>query len=116
MALPDNPEAAASHFREVISVAPKSQLASLSAAWLKTLEAPSNREEQEIATQTSEWLLLELLRREHMLTHEVNVRDKKLEELSRQLNALKQITLEMKEKGYLINPRTRTVPESDTTN
>ena len=105
MALPDNPEAAASHFREVISVAPKSQLASLSASWLKTLEAPSNREDKEVAMQTSKWLLLELLRR-----------DKKLQELSRQLNALKQITLEMKEKGYLINPRTRTVPESDTTN
>jgi hypothetical protein len=93
-ALQSNPEAAAAHFREVIRLAPKSSAANLSRSWLNMLEASSRLEEKQAVMETTDWLLLELLNR-----------DKQVEELSKQLNALKLVDLEMKDRRSRMKPR-----------
>ena len=99
-ALQNNPDAAAAHFREVIRTAPKSPLANLSRSWLSVLGASSRLEEKHVVMDTTEWLLLELLNR-----------DKQVEELSKQLNALKLINLEMKERTSRMKPRLAPLPK-----
>jgi hypothetical protein len=93
-ALQSNPDTAAAHFRDVIRAAPKSSAANLSRAWLKALEASTGLEDKQVVMDTTEWLLLELLNR-----------DKQVEELSKQLNALKLVDLEMKERTSRMKPR-----------
>jgi hypothetical protein len=105
LALHDKPAGAASHFRTVITQSPKSELANLSTAWLEFLETPTKRDGAAVVTHTAQWLLFEL-----------RARDRKVEELSRQLKALKQVNLEMKENSYLIKPRIKPMPETDMKN
>src|SRR5688500_19179793 len=92
--LQSNSEAAAAHFREVIRVAPKSSAANLSRSWLNMLGASSRLEEKQTVMETTDWLILELLNR-----------DKQVEELSKQLNALKLVDLEMKDRRSRMKPR-----------
>jgi hypothetical protein len=113
IALHENKEAAGQHFREVMTVAPSGELANLSANWLRYLEAPSEQKGNSVLAQTTHWLLLDLLSREQKLRHELSMRDKRLEELSRQLKALKQIDLEMKEKHAQIKPKAKLLRETD---
>ncbi|MEP6888647.1 MAG: hypothetical protein ABI945_10055 [Nitrospirales bacterium] len=93
-ALQSNPAAAAAHFREVIKTAPKSSAANLSRLWLNVLGASSRLEDKQVVMDTTDWLLLELLNR-----------DKQVEELSQQLNALKLVDLEMKDRTSRMKPR-----------
>ena len=113
IAVHGNPESAVLHFREVMSIAPNSRLANLSASWLKKLQISSKFEDKEVVTQTNEWLLLELLNGERGLKQELRLRERKLEELSKQLNALKKINLEMKERNYVTKPRINATPDSN---
>lgn len=109
LALFDNQRTAAKHFQEVIAGAPKSRLAMLSADWLKLLQnAPSEKERQAHLAKATQSVILELLNREQVVKEELNAREKKLEELSTQLETLKLIDQEMNEKAHRIRPRTRT--------
>jgi hypothetical protein len=109
LALFDNQRTAAKHFQEVIAGAPKSRLATLSADWLKLLQnAPSEKERQAHLAKATQSVILELLNREQGVKEELNAREKKLEELSTQLETLKLIDQEMNEKAHRIRPRTRT--------
>lgn len=98
--LQGNPEVAASHFRDVVRIAPKSQMAKLSRSWLKAMSTPSALDANQVATETSAWLA-ELLNR-----------DKKVEDLSKQLNALKLVDLEMKDRTSIMKPQMSTLPSN----
>ena len=109
LALFDNQRTATKHFQEVIAAAPKSRLASASADWLKVLqETPSEKERHAHLAKATQSVILELLNREQGVKEELNVRERKLEELSAQLETLKLIDQEMNEKSHRIRPRTRT--------
>jgi hypothetical protein len=62
--------------------------------------ASSKLEEKQVVMDTTDWLLLELLNR-----------DKQVEELSKQLNALKLVDLEMKERTSRMKPRITPLPK-----
>jgi hypothetical protein len=96
--LHEDEDVAFKHFRAVIALAPQSQLAELSASWLKLSQASSGQEHQTMFIQTISWLLTDLLNRQHLLRKELDAKDKKIERMSRQLKVLKQIDLEMSEK------------------
>jgi hypothetical protein len=57
--------------------------------------------------QTTQWLFQDLWSREQVLKDEVGSRDKKLEALAAQLEALKQIDLELAEKAHPMRPKTK---------
>ena len=99
-ALKNHPEVAAAHFREAMKSAPKSSTSNLSRLWLNVLGEASRQEDQQVAGDTTEWLLLELLNR-----------DKQVEELSKQLNALKSVDLDMKERTARMKPRIAPLPK-----
>ena len=99
--LSENPTAAAVHFREVVRLAPKSQVGQLSRSWLTVLGSASPTGEGKIASETTNWLV-DLLHR-----------DKTIEELSKQLNALKLVDLEMKARAPHIRPRLDAAPNND---
>jgi hypothetical protein len=73
--------------------------ANLSRSWLNLLGTSSSLEEKQVIMETTDWLLLELLNR-----------DKQVEELSKQLNALKSVDLEMKERTSRMKPRITPLP------
>lgn len=109
LALFDNQRTAAKHFQEVIAGAPKSRLATVSADWLKLLQdAPPEKERQAHLSKATQGVILELLNREQAAKEELSAREKKLDELSTQLETLKLIDQEMHEKAHRIRPRTRT--------
>lgn len=109
LALFDNQRTAAKHFQEVIAGAPKSRLATVSADWLKVLQdVPSEKERQAHLAKATQSVILELLNREQVVKEELTAREKKLEELSTQLETLKLIDQEMNERTHRIRPRTRT--------
>lgn len=110
LALFDNQRTAARHFQEVIAGAPKSRLATVSADWLKLLQdAPSEKERQAHLAKATQSVILELLSREQAAKEELSTREKKLEDLSTQLETLKLIDQEMNEKSHRIRPRARTL-------
>jgi hypothetical protein len=116
-ALFDNQRTAVKHFQEVIAGAPKSRLATVSADWLKLLhESPSEREQQGHLAKATQHAILELLNREKVVTEELIAHQKRVEELSTQLQTLKLIDQEMNEKVHRIRPRGRslqTISEPD---
>jgi hypothetical protein len=100
--LSENPPAAAVHFREVVRLAPKSQVGQLSRSWLTVLGTPSPTDDNKVTYETTNWLV-DLLHR-----------DKAIEELAKQLNALKRVDLEMKSRApHQIRPRLDDAPNSD---
>jgi len=100
--LSENPPAAAVHFREVVRLAPKSQVGQLSRSWLTVLGTPSPTDDNKVAYETTNWLV-DLLHR-----------DKAIEELAKQLNALKRVDLEMKSRApHHIRPRLDDAPNND---
>jgi hypothetical protein len=98
------------HFREAIALAPRSQVAELSASWLKLLEAGSAREHHMMFIHTISWILTDLLNRQYFLRNELDARDKKIEQMSRQLKVLKQIDFEISEKCCPPNPTKQSPP------
>ena len=110
LALFDNQRTAAKHFQEVISGAPRSRLAAVSADWLKLLQdAPSEKDRQGHLAKATQSVILELLSREQTTKEELSAREKKLEELSTQLETLKLIDQEMNERSHRVRPRARTL-------
>ncbi len=113
-ALYENRAVAAQHFRDVVAAAPDGPLASSSLLWLSVLkDASSNAGRTDPLARATEQLVRDLLDREltiQQLTKEVDgaaiqalqrglkTRDKQVEELTKQLEALKRIDQEMKEK------------------
>ena len=103
VALYENQEIAAKHFQEVVDGAPKSRLAATSLLWLRLLQdSPSTTGLASLFARPTERLVRDLLELETslVLSHqrELQARDKKVEELTEQLEALKRIDQEMKEK------------------
>jgi hypothetical protein len=108
LALFDNQRTAAKHFQDVIVGAPKSRLATVSADWLKVLQAaPSEKDRQAHLAKATQSMILELLNREQVVKEELSARETKVEELSTQLETLKLIDQEMNEKTHRHRPRTR---------
>jgi hypothetical protein len=104
----ENQGLAEKHFQEVVTLSPKSPLASLSVSWLRLLkDQPEERRHGAVLAQTTQWLIQDLWSREQGLKEELNVRGRKLEELSAQLEALKQIDVEMSEKPHPMRPKTK---------
>jgi len=127
VALYENREVAVRHFRQVVAAAPKSRLASSSLFWLELLQDPRAESGQNgPLARATDRLVRDLLDREvmiHQLTkettaslqalqEELTARDKKVEKLTNQLEALKQIDREMKDKSRLPKPSTKSLEPS----
>jgi len=98
VALFESREAAVKSFQRVIAAAPNSRLAASSALWIQllrggTVGSYSSDEQNAALTQVAEGLVWQLLDRE-----------KKIEELTTQLEALKRIEQEVQEKTKPIRP------------
>lgn len=114
VALYENRAVAAKHFQDTVAVAPDGRLAAASRLWLRLLnEAQADGGRGDPFARMTDQLVRDLLDREVMiqqLTREsessavkalqrgLKARDKQVEELTRQLEALKRIDQEMKEK------------------
>ncbi len=105
--LSENQDLAAKHFQEVVAISSKSPLGSLSTSWLKLLKEPSMKRQITLFAQTTQWLFQDLWSREQVFKDELGSRDKKLEALAAQLEALKQIDLELAEKAHPMRPKTK---------
>jgi hypothetical protein len=118
LALYENQAVAAKHFQEVIDAAPKSHLASSSLFWLEFLQNPQTfLAWQGLYAEAADHLVRDLLELEssssQVMQREVKVRDKKVEELTTQLEALKRIDQEMKEMTRPVKPPLKTPLPSD---
>ena len=114
-ALYEDQTVAAKHFQDVIDVAPKSRLASSSQFWLQFLQNPPIFLARHSSfAEATDRLVRDLLELESssalVLQREVKARDKKVEELAQQLEALKRIDQEMKEKSRPTRPPTKMLP------
>jgi len=118
-ALYEDQTVAARHFQDVMTVAPKSRLAFSSQFWLQFLQNPPLFLGQHGSfAEATDRLVRDLLELESssslVLQREVKARDKKVEELTQQLEALKRIDQEMKEKSRPMRPPTRMPPPAGT--
>jgi len=118
LALYESQLVAAKHFQDVIDAAPKSQLASSSQFWLQLLQnPPSILARQSQFAEATQRLVRDLLELEttsaQVMQREVKARDKKVEELTTQLEALKRIDQEMKEMTRPVKPPLKTPPPVD---
>jgi hypothetical protein len=118
LALYENQAVAARHFQNVIDAAPKSRLASSSQFWLQFLQDPPTiLARQSPFAESTERLVRDLLEMEtssaQAMHREVKARDKKVEELTTQLEALKRIDQEMKEITRPVQPSLKTPPPAD---
>jgi len=108
IALFENQQLAIKHFEEVLSASPQSRLVGPSQDWLRLLDEPPNLEDREGRWgKMAQSLIVELLRRDQLMKQELTVRERKLEELSAQIESLKQIDEEMNEKSQRTRPRTK---------
>lgn len=114
VALYENREVAAQHFQQVVAAAPTSHLASSSRFWLGVLQDPRAEPGQDGPfAQATQRLVGDLLDREiriRQLTKRLTAREKKVEELTIQLEALKRIDQEMKERSRVPKPSTKPSP------
>ncbi len=118
VALYEDQTVAAKHFQDVIAVAPQSRLAASSQFWLQFLQNPPIFFAQHSAfAEATDRLVRDLLDLEFssalVFQREVKARDKKVEELTQQLDALKRIDQEMKEKSRPTRPPTRMPSAAD---
>ena len=91
---------------------PKSRLALASHDWLILLqEVPPENERHRALARATQSVILELLNREQAVKEELSAREKKLKDLSTQLETLKLIDQEMNEKAHRLRPRTRSFKE-----
>lgn len=120
-ALYEDQTVAAKHFQHVIDVAPKSRLAVSSLFWLRLLHDPPTffgRDSSfaEAAARLAHDLLELETSSASVVQREVKTRDKKIEELTSQIEALKRIDQEMKEmkeKSRPTRPPTRMPSPAD---
>jgi hypothetical protein len=111
IALFENQQLAMKHFQEVLSASPHSRLVAVSQDWVRLLDDPPALEDREGRWgKTAQGLIVELLRRDQAMKQELTVRERRLEELSAQIESLKQIDEEMKDKSQRIRPRTKATP------
>jgi hypothetical protein len=113
-ALYESRESAARHFQQVAAAPPHSPVGAASRFWLQMLrDTPdSGRDDpyaQAVEQLVRDYLELELVSAQS-LQREVKARDKKIEELTRQLEALKRIDREMKQKVRSKQPSGRHQP------
>ena len=126
VALYENRETATDHFQVAVAMAPTSARAESSLFWLQILkEPPSGIIENRRFSHATIHLLRDLVDRELLaqqllkeldaspvqaLQRDLKARDKKLEDLTKQLEALKQIDREMREKTLSNRPSSKTTP------
>ncbi|HEY3197147.1 MAG TPA: hypothetical protein VGJ57_03950 [Nitrospirales bacterium] len=126
VALYENRETATDHFQVAVTMAPTSARAESSLFWLQILEeTPSDINENGRFSHATIQLLRDLLDRELLaqqlskeldaspvqaLQRDLKARDKKLEDLTKQLKALKQIDRKMREKTLPNRPSSKTAP------
>ena len=108
-ALYESQAVAAKHFQDVIDIAPKSRLAASSRFWLNLLQDPPTFVGRASPfAEATERLVRDLLELEssYVVTfqNELKARDKIVEDLTKQLEALKRIDQEMKEKSRPTRP------------
>lgn len=109
-ALYEDQTVAAKHFQDVIDAAPKSRLAASSLFWLHLLQDPPTFFGRDSSfAEAAARLARDLLEMEtssaSVIQREVKARDKKIEELTSQIEALKRIDQEMKEMKEKSRPR-----------
>ena len=109
VALYENQAVAAKHFQDVIDIAPKSRLAASSQFWLNLLENPPTFVGRASPfAEATERLVRDLVELESLsamtFQNELKARDKIMEDLTKQLEALKRIDQEMKEKSRPTRP------------
>jgi hypothetical protein len=128
VALYENRDTAAEHFQVAVAMAPTSARAESSLFWLHLLEeTESGTTENGRFSHATIQLLRDLLDRELLAQHllkeleatpvqalqrDLKARDKKLEDLSKQLEALKQVDREMREKTLPSRPSSRPIPSA----
>lgn len=126
VALYDSRELATQHFRAVILAAPTSRLAASSLTWLKFLQvAPPHASGEEPAVQVTDRLVRDYLDRELAvqqlfkeqkqsvilsLQRELKAKERRIELLTSQLEALKHIDEELREKTRPLRPLGKTQP------
>lgn len=118
-ALYEDQTVAAKHFQDVLTGAPKSRLVVSSQFWLQFLQNPPIFLAQHGSfAEATDRLVRDLLELESssalVLQREVKARDKKVEELTQQLEALKRIDQEMKEKSRPTRPPIKILPPAGT--
>ena len=118
LALYESQEVAAKHFQDVIDAAPKSHLAASSQFWLQFLQdTPTTLPRRGSFAEATERLVRDLLELEtssaQVMQREVKARDKKVEELTARLQALKRIDQEMKEMTRPVKPPLKSPPPAD---
>ncbi|MEW6543271.1 MAG: hypothetical protein AB1411_06630 [Nitrospirota bacterium] len=111
VALHESRESAARHFQEVLAIAPNGPLADSSRTWLRLLKEASMARPDTPYGRATEQLVRDFLEADaasaQTLQREVKAREKKVEDLTRQLEALKQIDQELKEKARSKKPSTK---------
>ena len=126
VALYQDREIATDHFQTAVAMAPTSKRAEPSLFWLQLLKeaAGATAEDGRFSRATVQFvrdlldgeLLAEQLLQEletspvQSLQRDLKARDRKLEDLTKQLEALKQIDQEMREKTMPSRPSTKTIP------
>ena len=126
VALYENRETATGHLQVAAAMAPTSARAESSLFWLQILEeTPNGATENGRFSHATIQLLRDLLDRELLTQHllkeldaspvqalqrDLKARDKKLEDLTKQLKALKQIDRKMREKTLPTRPSSKTAP------
>jgi hypothetical protein len=126
VALYDDRELAATHFKSAAASAPNSSAGASSIAWLQLLKDSDYDIASPSFGQATERLVQELIEQElarrqesheptgsaeiATLKQELKVRDKQLDELTKQLEALKQIDREMRDKTLQTRPPSKTPP------
>jgi hypothetical protein len=129
VALYENREVAAGHFQETVAAAPKGRLASSSLFWISLLRDPaSDIDRTGPLAQATERLVRDLLDREviiqqlnkdleasgvRALQRELKAREKKMEELTSQLEALKKIDREIREMTLPTKPPDKVGPSPE---
>jgi hypothetical protein len=111
IALFESRETAAHHFQDVVAIVPKSHLAASSRSWLRLLrETPGPAKPESLMVVTTKRLVRDMLERDlatRRKLEEMSAQIKKSEDLENQLEALKRIQREIKERSRPMKPSTK---------
>jgi hypothetical protein len=125
VALYEDRELAATHFKAALAAAPGTHVGSSSQFWLQLLKESDSASGQASFAQATARLVRELLDQELLLRQaisattatdltvlkqELKIRDKQVEDLTKQLEALKQIDREMRDMAVPTRPASKPAP------
>jgi hypothetical protein len=111
IALFESRESAMRHFQDVVTMVPKSHLAASSRSWIHLLrETPVTTKPESLMVVTTKLLVRDMLQQEldaRRNVEELTTQLRKSEDLENQLEALKRIQQEIKERSRPIKPPTK---------